>query len=541
MKEVCRYCGEVKRVKSYEGIAYCKACAKLMSVNIKNKAPKVSKQQSFHQSIQNDHVKQNTKSIKDLQWTPTPAVVEAEPPEPEHEPFDFDKTSHANGFQGFIVDNKLWMPRFKESTLKLLKAWMILAGISLVTLIPAWSIAFARFFSLLLCGILFALWVLGEVIKKASLFTCEGVLKKHPSIIDTPGSQKIQYNLLVGKTHVVTSNRSHLYHLGQDCQVIYAFGSKNRIVHVAHGEKWSWLHKLSLQLNCYRIVFYALTAATPLIWLLSFFNANWYFMWLSLSAIALVILFVLTWHSDLSEVKKKQAVLESVWLKSFKVPFVYREQVSKKIILSLTPQEVPTKIAFEGLFWADQPFLLRVLTCEELQLLAKEKTENKEKIKDKENTTHHLDVGDTPTMDQSIATLSDTIVNLYQDRKWSCSEVTLRAVNQKYKLGLDEKALQMMAGFSGGMMREDVCGLVVASVAAISARYSQGSAHESPELKRVLGVYFEAFDQAFETIVCHEIKMKHRDHEHGSCLPVILKNADILEDCLREGVNHDQS
>ena len=178
---------------------------------------------------------------------------------------------------------------------------------------------------------------------------------------------------------------------------------------------------------------------------------------------------------------------------------------------------------------------MHVLTREELQIIAtkkSQKTSVDEDVSEAKNTLQASTNEEDQT--QKKDTLSDRVTTMSQSRKWSCSEVTLRAVNQKYHLGLDEKALQMMAGFSGGMMQEDVCGVVVASVASLSLQYTNESAHESPELKLVLEKYFEAFKQTFESTKCKSIKITHRDHETNSCLPVILKNSDIVKAFLKK-------
>lgn len=110
----------------------------------------------------------------------------------------------------------------------------------------------------------------------------------------------------------------------------------------------------------------------------------------------------------------------------------------------------------------------------------------------------------------------------------SCSESTLHAVNEVYALNLDSKALKMMAGFSGGLMSEDLCGALVGGVAALSVLLTDGVAHQSPELKVAVQAYLAKVDNHFGARMCVEIKKTHRDQALGSCNPVIFDNADLL-------------
>lgn len=111
----------------------------------------------------------------------------------------------------------------------------------------------------------------------------------------------------------------------------------------------------------------------------------------------------------------------------------------------------------------------------------------------------------------------------------SCSESTLYAANEVYNLGLDPKALKMMAGFSGGLMTEDLCGAIAGAMAALSALLTNGVAHQSPELKAAVQEYLKRADQHFCSRNCARLKETHRDQEANSCNPVIFDNAKILD------------
>lgn len=111
----------------------------------------------------------------------------------------------------------------------------------------------------------------------------------------------------------------------------------------------------------------------------------------------------------------------------------------------------------------------------------------------------------------------------------SCSEATLHAANEAYHLGLEKASFKMMAGFSGGLMSEDLCGVVAGSVAVLSLLLTQDVAHQSPLLKEAVKLYLERVDEHFGSKLCIQIKKTHRDNEKGTCNPVILQNAKLLD------------
>lgn len=115
----------------------------------------------------------------------------------------------------------------------------------------------------------------------------------------------------------------------------------------------------------------------------------------------------------------------------------------------------------------------------------------------------------------------------------SCSEATLYAANEAYGLGLDVKSLRLMAGFSGGLMTEDLCGAIAGAVAALSARLTHGVAHQSPALKAAVHDYLSRVDKHFCSRNCGRLKQTHRDTVQNTCNPVIFQNAEILDAVFR--------
>jgi len=68
--------------------------------------------------------------------------------------------------------------------------------------------------------------------------------------------------------------------------------------------------------------------------------------------------------------------------------------------------------------------------------------------------------------------LKDEAVKYVKDwpetHTYVCSEATLRAANDYYRLGLEDDALKLAAAFGGGMYSEETCGIVIGGCMAIS-------------------------------------------------------------------------
>jgi C_GCAxxG_C_C family probable redox protein len=122
----------------------------------------------------------------------------------------------------------------------------------------------------------------------------------------------------------------------------------------------------------------------------------------------------------------------------------------------------------------------------------------------------------------------------------SCSESTIYAANEAYQLGLNQSSLKMMAGFSGGMMREELCGVVAGGIATLSVLFTEDVAHKSPVLKEIISEYLHTFDLFFKTTNCKQLKLTHRDMDNNTCNPIIFKNVEILESLIKKYYNHDK-
>ena len=125
--------------------------------------------------------------------------------------------------------------------------------------------------------------------------------------------------------------------------------------------------------------------------------------------------------------------------------------------------------------------------------------------------------------------LKDVAVELMQDwktpnKKFNCAEVTLRALNQYYDLGLSEETLKTACGFGGGMRMGDTCGIVTGGVIGLSLMFGNDDVpYNNPKLSNVVKNYLEAFNKQHGSIKCADIKLDE------GCFDLIANSMGILE------------
>ncbi len=118
----------------------------------------------------------------------------------------------------------------------------------------------------------------------------------------------------------------------------------------------------------------------------------------------------------------------------------------------------------------------------------------------------------------------------------SCSETILQGANRVYNLGLDEGALKMAAGFSGGLHTESLCGALSAGAMVLSCLYVEERSHTSPRNKRLVAELMTTFQERMQGVMCGPLKAEYRHPERG-CRGLIIKTAEILDEIIaREGL-----
>ena len=110
----------------------------------------------------------------------------------------------------------------------------------------------------------------------------------------------------------------------------------------------------------------------------------------------------------------------------------------------------------------------------------------------------------------------------------NCAEKVLQGANIAYGLGLDNEALKLAAGFGGGMVIEDKCGALTASIMVLGRLVVKERAHESTRIKELTKELFEEYRKEMDSIDCAPLKEKHRTEEL-KCRNVIVKAAEVLD------------
>ncbi len=127
----------------------------------------------------------------------------------------------------------------------------------------------------------------------------------------------------------------------------------------------------------------------------------------------------------------------------------------------------------------------------------------------------------------------DKILSL-REEGYNCAETLLRYANDRYELELGEASFRLMSGFGGGVMTEDFCGAITGAVAALSALYSRGKAHDSPTLKEALPAFLARLNaEVHPSTNCAALKEDWRTEQEG-CTPLILAVAGTLDKFLAE-------
>ena len=130
--------------------------------------------------------------------------------------------------------------------------------------------------------------------------------------------------------------------------------------------------------------------------------------------------------------------------------------------------------------------------------------------------------------------LKDHIADYYFDQNYNCAEAMLHAANDYYVLGLDEKAMKLVAGYGAGMQTGNICGTVLSAIGIISLKYVETKAHESKDIKPMTQKYIRRFREALNgSLLCKDLKAAYFQPEKR-CFYTVQIACDVLEQVLNE-------
>ena len=134
--------------------------------------------------------------------------------------------------------------------------------------------------------------------------------------------------------------------------------------------------------------------------------------------------------------------------------------------------------------------------------------------------------------------LKDRLERYYLQEDMNCAETMLRAANEEWKLGLDEKAYRAVAGFGAGCGCGRFCGAVAGGLAALGEERIQARAHATPGFGEQCAAFVNAVETQLGSVECEELKKKYRT-EQLRCLRTLELTAEVLQDHMPEGNGHE--
>lgn len=128
----------------------------------------------------------------------------------------------------------------------------------------------------------------------------------------------------------------------------------------------------------------------------------------------------------------------------------------------------------------------------------------------------------------------ERVKEYYLDKGFNCAESVLRAANDEFGLGLDERALTTAGGFGGGMASGSSCGALCGAIEALGAALvREGKASQRDGFRAVCAGYHRAFEEALGSTMCREIVPVHK-REDVRCCAVVETAYRLLRERLKE-------
>lgn len=128
----------------------------------------------------------------------------------------------------------------------------------------------------------------------------------------------------------------------------------------------------------------------------------------------------------------------------------------------------------------------------------------------------------------------ERVKEYYLGKGFNCAESVLRAANDEYGLGLDEKALVTAGGFGGGMGAGSSCGALCGAIQALGAKMlTEGRAADCPGFREKCAAYYHAFEEALGSSECRNLGPKYKNGEIR-CYAVVEKAYELLKAAMEE-------
>ncbi len=129
--------------------------------------------------------------------------------------------------------------------------------------------------------------------------------------------------------------------------------------------------------------------------------------------------------------------------------------------------------------------------------------------------------------------LRDIAKVYFLEKNYNCAESVLRAANDYYKLGLNDRDMIMMAGYGAGVQSGNFCGALLGGVAALSMLFVESKAHESDDIRPVTNLFLSKAQKELGSTQCADIKPRFA-RPNVRCYETVRIASDALEECVNE-------
>lgn len=97
----------------------------------------------------------------------------------------------------------------------------------------------------------------------------------------------------------------------------------------------------------------------------------------------------------------------------------------------------------------------------------------------------------------------------FLNRDFNCAETTLRILNDKYELGLQEQDYKLVGGFGAGCGCGLICGALAGCIAAQGKLFIKERAHVTPHFKEDCAEICRAFEVSLGSTQCRDLRPKY--------------------------------
>lgn len=125
------------------------------------------------------------------------------------------------------------------------------------------------------------------------------------------------------------------------------------------------------------------------------------------------------------------------------------------------------------------------------------------------------------------------IEKYYLQNDYNCAEAVLKILNERYDLGIEEKAFFLLSGFGGGCGCGKLCGALAGCMGALGYEKVTTRAHGTAGFREACGSLCRSFEEAVGSTECKDIRPRY--FEEGIRCAKVLEKALECYQGMKEG------